>query len=67
LEATINNLRREIQTKESESQELQRRWMSKQMEFVALENKNTKLRESLSMMQSKTTVMKQKKRRLEAQ
>eukprot|EP00210_Caulerpa_lentillifera_P008138 g7772.t1 len=67
LEATINNLRREIQNKESESHELQRRWMNKQLEFVKLENNNTKLRESLSMMQSKTTVMKQKKRRLEAQ
>lgn len=67
LEATIHNLQREIENKRNESQELQRAWMQQQIELVSMENKNNKLSDSLSMMQSKTTVIKQKKRRLEAQ
>ena len=67
LEATINNLRHEIQTRGVDSQELQKRWMQQQVALVTMENQNSKLAENLSMMHSKTTIMKQKKRRLESQ
>lgn len=67
LEATIHNLRQEIQNKGTESQELQRKWMQLQIELISIENENSRRGESLSTTESKLTVMKQKKRRLHAQ
>ncbi|GMH42071.1 hypothetical protein BSKO_09990 [Bryopsis sp. KO-2023] len=67
LEATINNLQREIQRKGVEAQELQRRWIGFQMELVTLQNENNKLSESISTLNCKHTVIFQKRRRLEQQ
>ena len=64
LEATINNLQREIQRKGVEAQELQRRWIGFQIELVELQNKNNKLSESLATFNCKHTVVFQKRRRL---
>lgn len=67
LEATISNLEREIQQKGVEAQELQRRWVSFQMELVTLQNENNKLSESMATLNCKNAIVFQKKRRLEQQ
>jgi flagellar biosynthesis chaperone FliJ len=43
LEATIHNLGKEIEHKTKEGQELQRRWINKQTELVALQVGATRL------------------------
>ncbi|KXZ48987.1 hypothetical protein GPECTOR_24g277 [Gonium pectorale] len=67
LEATIANLSREIETKATESRELQRRWIAFQQELVGLQNDNGGLTETLARLRAEHTVLFQKKRRLEQQ
>jgi coiled-coil domain-containing protein 40 len=43
LEATINNLQKEIDVKNSESNQLQKRWIGFQTELVNLQNENNKV------------------------
>lgn len=62
LEATIKNLGREIDTKGSESKELQRRWIGCQQELVGLQNENGGLTETLARLRAEHTVLFQKKR-----
>lgn len=65
LEATIVNVSREIDQKNVENRELQRRWVSVQGELVALQAQNNSAAEALTRMRAERTILSQKKRRLE--
>ncbi|KAK9829105.1 hypothetical protein WJX72_003917 [[Myrmecia] bisecta] len=67
LEATINNLNREIVRKGEEGRVLQRRWVGWQTELVGLQIENNKLAETLQRLKSEHTVMFQKRQRLNQQ
>lgn len=66
LEATINNLQKEIDAKGAEGRELQRRWIGHQTELVALSNENAAATEALARLRAEQTILSQKRRRLEA-
>eukprot|EP00877_Chromochloris_zofingiensis_P014228 jgi/Chrzof1/9059/Cz03g34170.t1 len=67
LEATINSLTKEIELKGVEGKELQRRWIARQTELVALQIENNKLAEALARRKAEHTVLTQKRHRLEQQ
>jgi len=66
LEATINNLGKEIGAKGAEGKELQRRWIGFQTELVGLSNDNAGMAEALTRLRAEHTILTQKRRRLEA-
>eukprot|EP00878_Enallax_costatus_P030136 GHUV01032788.1.p1 GENE.GHUV01032788.1~~GHUV01032788.1.p1 ORF type:complete len:692 (+),score=266.59 GHUV01032788.1:452-2527(+) len=63
LEATIHNLSRDIEQKGKDGQELQRRWILKQTELVALQAENNGLTEALARHRAEVTVLQQKRSR----
>ena len=65
LEATINNLTRELQQKDVEGKELQRHWINLQTELVAKQNDNNALTESHAQLTSNYSILYQKKAGLE--
>eukprot|EP00775_Hariotina_reticulata_P007189 gene7189-7403_t len=65
LEATIHNLGKEIEHKTKEGQELQRNWITKQTELVALQADNNSLTEALARNKAEVTVLNQKRIRVE--
>jgi len=65
LEATINNLVRELQRKEVESKDLQRHWINLQTELVARQNENSELSEKHARLSSHFSVLFQKKAALQ--
>ena len=67
LEATINNLSREITHKNDEGRTLQRRWVQWQSELVALQADNNRLGEAVLRLKCKHTVAAQKRKRLAQQ
>ncbi|GBF90586.1 hypothetical protein Rsub_03158 [Raphidocelis subcapitata] len=67
LEAAIASLGREIDSKGAEGRELQRRWLNKQTELVALQAENGRLQELLQRRKAEVTVLTQKRARLERQ
>jgi len=67
LEATINNLNREINQKNLESKELQRHWLNYQSELVQLMADNTKLEETVARLKSEYNVISQRCQRVDRQ
>ena len=67
LEATIANLKREILAKEGEGREMQRMWVAYQTDLVGLINDNNALAEKIQRLKSETTVLTQKRGRLDRQ
>eukprot|EP00192_Tetraselmis_astigmatica_P001068 CAMPEP_0117679654 /NCGR_PEP_ID=MMETSP0804-20121206/17928_1 /TAXON_ID=1074897 /ORGANISM="Tetraselmis astigmatica, Strain CCMP880" /LENGTH=1089 /DNA_ID=CAMNT_0005489087 /DNA_START=114 /DNA_END=3381 /DNA_ORIENTATION=- len=67
LEATINNLQREIMQKGVEGKELQRHWLNFQAELVQLIADNNKMAETVSRLKSEYTIIGQKCQRLDNQ
>ena len=67
LEATIANLKREITAKEGEGRDMQRMWVNYQTELVGLINDNNSLAEKIQRLKSETTVLTQKRGRLDQQ
>eukprot|EP00892_Ulva_mutabilis_P005312 jgi/Ulvmu1/3152/UM015_0192.1 len=65
LEATINNLVRELQRKEVESKDLQRHWINLQTELVARQNENSELSEQHARLSSHFSILFQKKAALQ--
>lgn len=61
LEATINNLNRELQRKDVESKDLQRHWINLQTELVAKQNENSALTEQQARLSSQFSILFQKK------
>lgn len=61
LEATINNLNRELQRKDVESKDLQRHWINLQTELVAKQNENSSLTEQQARLSSQFSILFQKK------
>lgn len=64
LEATIKNLRKEIETTNKGSAELQREWIKTQTELVALVSQTNNEQEQLQELASRQTILTQKKIRL---
>lgn len=67
LEATIRELRDEIERKAAESAEMQRQWIGGQTELVGVENDNATRSEAILEMRSRLTVLEQKRARLDGQ
>ena len=67
LEATINNLQREITAKTKEGRTLQRRWITAQGQLVGLQSENAELAESISHMRAQQAVLVHKRQRLSQQ
>lgn len=67
LEATINNLAKEIDHKGLESTQLQRRWIACQTELVSLQNENSTMGEAVTRLRSERTIIIQRRKRLESQ
>lgn len=65
LEATINNLSRELVKKDVEGKDLQRHWINLQTELVAKQNANSELSESHARLTSNFSILYQKKVSLE--
>ncbi|KAF6257749.1 hypothetical protein COO60DRAFT_1639651 [Scenedesmus sp. NREL 46B-D3] len=65
LEATIHNMGKDIEAKGREGQELQRRWITRQTELVALQAENNGLTEALARYKAEVTVLTQKRSRAE--
>ena len=65
LEATINNLNRELAKKDVEGKDLQRHWINLQTELVAKQNDNSELSESHARLTSNFSILNQKKVGLE--
>lgn len=65
LEATINHLTKEINHKEKESNEMQRQWIKCQTELVGLMSQMEEKQEKVQELNSKETIMKQKRLRVE--
>jgi hypothetical protein len=65
LEATINNLNRELQRKEVEGKDVQRHWINLQTELVAKQNENSALSEEHARISSHYSILFQKKVGLE--
>ena len=57
LEATINSLQNEIDSKGVQGRELQRRWIQHQTELVALQNENAALTEDVARLKAEHTVV----------
>ena len=67
LEATVNNLNKEISQKSSESKNLQRQWVTVQTQLVGLQNENKILKEKVQRLGSEQSVFLQKRTRLQQQ
>lgn len=67
LEATIKNLRNEVDYKRRACGDLQRMWMSTQTELVKLANEASAQAEKVSEMESQAAVLSQKRVRMEGQ
>ena len=67
LEATVNNLNKEISQKSSESKNLQRQWVTVQTQLVGLQNENNTLKEKVQRLGSEQSVFLQKRTRLQQQ
>ena len=67
LEATIKNLRNEVEQKRRACGDLQRMWMSTQTELVKLANEAAAQAEKVSEMESQAAVLSQKRVRMEGQ
>lgn len=65
LEATINNLIRELQRKDLESKDLQRHWINLQTELVARQKENSELSEQHARLSSHFSILFQKKAALQ--
>ena len=64
LEATINNLTREIARKGDENRELQRRWMSQQLELISLQTAAARDAEALQQLRAEHSVLSARRARL---
>jgi len=64
LEATIKNLKREINQKTVEGKHLQKRWITVQTQLVALQMENNTAKERVQRLHSEQTVLTQKRNRL---
>lgn len=67
LEATIRELRAELDRKAAESAEMQRQWISGQTELVARENDNASKGDTLLELRARLTILNQKRLRIESQ
>lgn len=65
LEATINNLLRELQRKDVESKDLQRHWINLQTELVARQKENSEQSEQHARLSSHFSILFQKKAALQ--
>lgn len=67
LEATINNLIREIARKGDENRDLQRRWMSQQLELIGLQTAAARDAEALQQLRAEHSVLSARRARLLSQ
>jgi len=67
LEATIVNIKKEINTKAQECAELQRVWIKMQTELVSVQNSNVSMSEGQHELKAKLAILEQKRMRIASQ
>merc|ERR1711871_1362400 len=67
LEATIHNLNKEIEGKQSECSEVERMWMSSQTELVRIQKESDQESSTVQDQKSQLTIQEQKRLRLQSQ
>lgn len=65
MEATIKNMNKEIEQKEKENKELQRRWVNWQTELVTMVNENNELTEKTQRLKQEKTLLTARRNRLD--
>merc|ERR1740117_863683 len=67
LEATIVNMKKEINSKSQECSELQRQWIKQQTELVAVQNSNQSTSEAQQAERAKVAILEQRRLRIAGQ
>jgi len=65
MEATIKNMNKEVEQKEKENKELQRRWVNWQTELVTMVNENNELTEKTQRLKQEKTLLTARRNRLD--
>ena len=65
MEATMKNMNKEVEQKEKENKELQRRWVNWQTELVTAVNENNELTEKTQRLKQEKTLLSARRKRLD--